>query len=81
MKSGLPCGRQVGTTNGTRVLSYREREVLTLCASGMSVDAIAEQLDVAYQTARQYVMRGRKKLGLYGRQSKEQIAIALASAS
>ncbi len=44
-------------------LSAREREVLTLCASGMTDEQSARKMRIALGTFRTFVRRARAKLG------------------
>jgi LuxR family quorum sensing-dependent transcriptional regulator len=46
-----------------QILTAREREVLTLAASGLTDDAIAVQLHISKRTATQHIVHCREKLG------------------
>jgi DNA-binding CsgD family transcriptional regulator len=51
-----------GPSLRTRILSYREREVLHWIAAGKSIPAVAEILNVSGHTARDYVKSAMRKL-------------------
>jgi DNA-binding NarL/FixJ family response regulator len=42
-------------------LSQKEREALSLYASGMKLDAVAQAMDISRSTASEYIQRARKK--------------------
>jgi LuxR family quorum sensing-dependent transcriptional regulator len=46
-----------------KILTAREREALTLVASGLTDDAIAERLHISKRTATQHIINCREKLG------------------
>lgn len=47
--------------NATVNLSQKEREALSLYASGMKLDAVARAMDISRSTASEYIQRARKK--------------------
>jgi two-component system nitrate/nitrite response regulator NarL len=47
--------------NVTVNLSQKEREALSLYASGMKLDAVARAMDISRSTASEYIQRARKK--------------------
>jgi DNA-binding NarL/FixJ family response regulator len=47
-------------------LSEKERQALTLYASGMKLEAVAESMTISRSTASEYIQRARKKYGKAG---------------
>jgi DNA-binding CsgD family transcriptional regulator len=65
-------------TGGTvTALTRREREILTACAGGLTVDQIAAELGVSRATVRTYISRSTAKLGAVNRTHAIAIAVGL----